>query len=123
MGLWMAAIYTAVATAIMLGAGLATKLTPAEFLTIVGAYFFSGLVGGTTAGALKPLSRTWAGTALTGAAVGVSVFLALGTAAFGSPLGWGEAEWGSYGFSVIVLGPITALYYRYKVDRAFTRKY
>ena len=114
-GLWMAGAYSAVATAIMVFGGFATELTLAEFLTIIGAYYAAGLVGGATAGAFRELGRTWTGTALLGMGVGVSVFLALGTAAFGSPLAWGQAEWFSYAFSVVVLGPITAVYYRYKV--------
>jgi len=90
------------------------KLTLAEFLTIIGGYYAAGLVGGATAGALKELGRTWTGTALMGMGVGVPVFLALGTMAFGSPLAWGRTEWAVYGFDVLVLGPLFAVYYRYR---------
>lgn len=121
MGLWMAAIYSVVATAIMLGAGLATKLTLWEYLGVVAAYFVSGLAGGATAGALKPLSGSWTGTALTGVAVGASVFLAMGTTMFGLPWRWGVDAWRAYGLSVLVVSPIAALYYRHRMDKTFTR--
>jgi hypothetical protein len=117
-GFYMAVIYSIVATAIMLGAGFASKLTLWEYLSVVVAYFVSGLAGGATAGMLKELSRTWLGTALTGAAVGASVFLAMCTTMFGLPWRWGTDEWWTYAVSVLVVSPIAALYYRRNVDRA-----
>ena len=111
----MAAIYTVVTTAILLFAGIASKWTVGEHLGVAGTYFAAGLAGGATAGALRPLRRTWAGTALTGVAVGAWVFLALGTTMAGVPWRWGSVAWRAYGVCVLIVAPIAAVYNRHRV--------
>jgi hypothetical protein len=114
-GLFTATIYALVATAIILGSGMWGQISFAEYATLILSYFGAGVVGGGTAGAMKRYSNSLPGAALTGVAVGLSVFLALCTAAFGSPLAWDRHHWVAYGMGVVIVSPLIAIFYRYQI--------
>lgn len=66
---------------------------PILFVTVPGSYFLAAVVGGTLVAWLQPLWRFALGRLLIGAIVGPLSAVVTVTPLFGSPTGWGDAEW------------------------------
>lgn len=107
----MAAIYSMVVLALVLGAGRRALVDAGIHpVAVILAYFAAGSIGGALAGALSPLGRSVLGSMVLGTFIAIFAVGAIMLAVF-PPGTWNEAHWLTWGLCTVIfgvmLGPIS----------------
>ena len=116
-GASMATVYSVTALAIIVGSGLVASIRVVDVLLIVCAYYAAALAGGTVLGLLRRYNRSLLGIVLMSPAIGLPVWLAMGSVAFGLPLSWDETQWMTYLIEVVLVSPVAGAVYWFRVLR------
>jgi hypothetical protein len=74
--------------------------------SLVAAYALGGLISGAVVGALRPLTRWYAGHIVIGVAATIPAMLGVGLAMYGAFSRWTSEDVGSVVMAIVVLGPL-----------------